>query len=75
MENQFNLIEALMGKPVRTKCGKKVTQLTIFKTNDKGCLVGDVRGELRKFTIDGKSFASDCKYLVMANPTNNKKEL
>jgi hypothetical protein len=75
MINQFNLIEALMGKPVRTKCGKKVTQLTIFKTNDKNCLVGDVHGELSKFRIDGKSFGENCKDLVMGYPTKKKKEL
>jgi len=69
---KFNLEKALLGKPVRTKCGKKVTQLTIFKTTDKNCIVGDVCGIISKFTIDGKSFGEHCKDLVMGYAT--KKE-
>jgi hypothetical protein len=62
----FNLEKALAGQPVVTKDGKPVTQLTLFDTKDISCLVGDVSGELRKFTIDGVSFAGDTQNLFMS---------
>jgi hypothetical protein len=63
---EFNLEKALAGEPVVTNDGKPVTQLTYFDTKDINCLVGDVDGTLRKFTIDGVSFADDTKSLCMS---------
>jgi len=53
---KFNLFEALEGKPVITKNGKKVTQITKFN-NVKTlpyCICGVVEGSLESWSIEGK---------------------
>jgi hypothetical protein len=54
----FNLEEALAGKPVVTRNGKKVTNLTqlLLKGKDTSeyVLAGVVEGHIATFTIDGR---------------------
>jgi hypothetical protein len=53
---KFNLSEALEGKPVITKNGKKVTQITKFDnvTITKYSICGVVEGSLENWSIEGK---------------------
>jgi hypothetical protein len=62
----FNIDEALAGKPVTTTDGREVTQLIKFEISSNYKLTGVVDGELKKFTIYGKSYSECTKDLVMA---------
>ena len=62
----FNIDEALAGKPVTTTDGREVTQLIRFEISSNYKLTGVVDGELKKFTIYGKSYSECTKDLVMA---------
>jgi hypothetical protein len=53
MENNlkpFNLQDALAGKPVVTRQGKKVTQLHLFNTNTEQPLLGIIEGDKDIYT-------------------------
>jgi len=49
----FNLEEALAGKPVQTRDGGEVTQLTLFKTNAIYPLLAVVDGIIKTYTDAG----------------------
>ncbi len=51
---EFNLEEALAGKPVQTRDGREVTQLTKFETGRAWCLIGILEGDFRSYDINGK---------------------
>jgi len=55
----FNLDEALAGKPIITKDGQKVTELTRFSLTQKNCLIGVIDKTLYSWTIDGKFTSRD----------------
>ena len=49
----FNLEEALAGKPVVTRNGRKVLQLIKFNMESEYCLFVNVEGIIEKYKIDG----------------------
>jgi len=51
---EFNLEEALAGKPVITRNGKEVTKLTKFDVKEGDCLFGVMDGDVNSWEIDGK---------------------
>jgi hypothetical protein len=53
---EFNLLQALEGKPVITRDGKKVTQITKFDdvTITKYSICGVVEGSLENWNINGE---------------------
>jgi len=68
---KFNLEEALNGKPVVTRDGRKVTELHLFKSNINYPLAGVIEGiddDISTFTTSGKFsvYNNDYRDLFMA---------
>jgi hypothetical protein len=65
---KFNLKEALEGKPVVTRKGEKVTQLTLFKMDSHYPLIGVLNNKRFSFTENGMFDAkNECEFdLFMA---------
>ena len=54
MENKFDLQEAMAGKPVQTRDGRKVTQLKFFEDVNLNLIVGVVSKNIWSWDINGQ---------------------
>jgi len=60
----FNLEQAIAGKPVQTRDGRDVTQITLFNISDTYQVLGVVNKLLLSFTISGEYHIHEDSYLA-----------